>query len=98
MKLTPSTLLEVAIESVPVRRILEPQFLYGVDRAKAGTMVQDRPTRPFVYIIIKGIVSVLDMNDRRGFFKEKCSCRIYCLKTKQIFKFPPGKKVGKNVQ
>ena len=48
VKLTPSTLLEVAIESVPVRRILEPQFLYGVDRAKAGTMVQDRPTRPFV--------------------------------------------------
>ena len=48
VKLTPSTLLEVAIESVPVRRILEPQFFYGVDRAKAGTMVQDRPDLLFI--------------------------------------------------
>ena len=55
VKLTPSTLLEVAIESVPVRRILEPQFFYGVDRAKAGTMVQDRPTRPFVDSLIQTI-------------------------------------------
>ena len=32
-------------------RILEP-FFKGTDRARAGTIVQDQPTRPFVDALI----------------------------------------------